>query len=419
MNSTGTRLSRLIGPPHRGRFAALEGYRGCAAMAVLCFHVAGSTGFKRDDQFGAHLIENLGNFGVALFFLLSGFLLYRPYSSAALEGTPAPAAAQFLMRRLVRIYPAYWLALIAIVVTLPERNAPNPLGSFLLLDSYATPVPPFPTLGVAWTLSIEVAFYVFLVIVGAILHRVSTRISRRNRRGGLQLVLLGLMYVSAVIFRWLAKTEYSAVWIVRWLPAYLDWFALGMLLALAVAWRDGGGRIPRAVADFANHAGACFACSAACYASIVVSANGAFGFDRVESVTGMSARFAFQGAAAFFALLPAILGTVQQPMLRALAHPIPATVGVISYGIYLWHTVVLAWVDSWIVGSGTVGAFAITTVLTTAITLVIATISYRLVERPATKLIRPSLGPPRPPSQRPTARQKELVSNVGVASRQT
>src|SRR5204863_520679 len=52
--------------------------------------------------------------GVAVFFLISGFLLYRPFVGAALPGKPQVDTKRFLRRRLLRILPAYFVALTVI-----------------------------------------------------------------------------------------------------------------------------------------------------------------------------------------------------------------------------------------------------------------------------------------------------------------
>ena len=51
------------------------------------------------------------NVGVALFFLISGFLLYRPYALALVHGSEPPRLAAYAKRRFLRIVPAYWVAL--------------------------------------------------------------------------------------------------------------------------------------------------------------------------------------------------------------------------------------------------------------------------------------------------------------------
>src|SRR5204862_500400 len=48
--------------------------------------------------------------------LLAGFLLYRPFVAARLHSQPPPRTAAFWWRRVLRIYPAYWLALGALVI---------------------------------------------------------------------------------------------------------------------------------------------------------------------------------------------------------------------------------------------------------------------------------------------------------------
>ena len=62
------------------------------------------------------------NLGVTIFFLISGFLIYRPFVNSRMNGAPATPLARFLERRFLRIFPAYWLALtlLAIAPGLPD-----------------------------------------------------------------------------------------------------------------------------------------------------------------------------------------------------------------------------------------------------------------------------------------------------------
>src|SRR4051812_24216044 len=88
----------------------MDSLRAIAALSVLGLHVGLVSG--RLDP-GTHGIRYVGRLdvGVAVFFLISGLLLYRPFVRARVTGEPPPSAAAFAWRRALRIVPAYWLAL--------------------------------------------------------------------------------------------------------------------------------------------------------------------------------------------------------------------------------------------------------------------------------------------------------------------
>ena len=58
----------------------------------------------------------LGPIGVAIFFVLSGFLLWRPYVAATFDGAPPPRLGSYVTRRVARIVPGYWCALLGAVL---------------------------------------------------------------------------------------------------------------------------------------------------------------------------------------------------------------------------------------------------------------------------------------------------------------
>ena len=113
--------------------------------------------------------------GVAIFFVLSGFLLYRPFVRAHLLDTDRPALGAFLWRRGLRIYPAFWLATTVIVYGFGQKEIPsarNWLLDYSLLHIYSprqTDV--FAPLVQSWTLSTELTFYVFLPIFAILIGR--------------------------------------------------------------------------------------------------------------------------------------------------------------------------------------------------------------------------------------------------------
>ena len=101
-------------PPGNPRFGGLDALRGMAAIAVVVTHCAAYTNNlpTTTDHSAIELVYlRVGQLGVCMFFALSGFLLYRPFLAAQIEGgRPQPFGA-YARRRVLRVVPAYWFAL--------------------------------------------------------------------------------------------------------------------------------------------------------------------------------------------------------------------------------------------------------------------------------------------------------------------
>ena len=100
------------------RFPGLDGLRALAMLSVFLFHawlpvprMIFTTWHPLPGVTwrGNSLVANL-NTGVAIFFALSGFLIYRPFAAAHIEDRCRPDVVRYARRRALRIYPAYWLA---------------------------------------------------------------------------------------------------------------------------------------------------------------------------------------------------------------------------------------------------------------------------------------------------------------------
>ncbi|WP_455604664.1 acyltransferase family protein, partial [Cellulosimicrobium funkei] len=99
-----------------GRYVLLEPLRAIAALMVLGYHV-----YLRSspDPENAWDIGRLLNLGVPIFFVLSGFLLYRPFASARLDGRRMPSIGRYAKRRFFRVIPGYWVALSVFALLIP------------------------------------------------------------------------------------------------------------------------------------------------------------------------------------------------------------------------------------------------------------------------------------------------------------
>ena len=150
---------------------ALDGWRAVACIMVLYHH----TGFFL--HFGPLYVW--GSTGVHLFFALSGYLLFRPFCKAMLKDAPFEFK-NFYARRILRIYPAYLLALVVYLSVryatgsrLPSNH--NLLMHLLMLFNSSDPHEFFAINGAFWTLAIEAQFYALLPLLAFMVYRLVQR----------------------------------------------------------------------------------------------------------------------------------------------------------------------------------------------------------------------------------------------------
>src|ERR1700712_4014766 len=93
------------------RVAALTGMRAIAALLVVGTHAAFGTGMLTHGYLGLTLARL--EIGVSIFFVLSGFLLFRPWVRAAACGATPPTLSRYARHRFRRIMPAYLATVLA------------------------------------------------------------------------------------------------------------------------------------------------------------------------------------------------------------------------------------------------------------------------------------------------------------------
>ena len=101
-----------------------------------------------------------------------------------------------------------------------------------------------------------------------------------------------------------------------WLPSYLDWFALGMGMALVSAWCALDGRLPRAIAWFGHHAGWSWGVALGCYWAMTEFGIDPIGPDSLRTQGEVAIRWAMTGLAAAFFVLPAVFGPQSRGVVR-------------------------------------------------------------------------------------------------------
>jgi len=379
-------------PPHHPRFPLTVSLRGIPAIAIIVGHAWFFTG-----GFGG-FTESLPNRAmvrmdglVALFFLLSAFLLYRPFIAHRARGPAAPTVSAYGKRRFLRLYPAYWVALTLLAI------APGVYGAFsgnwwafysltdffdLRLHDVCPPNEEFRCgLPQSWTLGVDMSFYVLLPLwVG-----VTALIARGREPREWMRIELGLIAVAGLTSLILGGPPFDLRehdWFIYTALGHLFWFGLGLALAVvsvAYGYRDVD-PLPRPLRAAAERPVLCWLAAAAIYVVTVFAFYPApfIVAPFIDETTYLWLNV-IQGAAAVLIFIPAVFGNPNRGApARLLGQPWLLWVGLISYGLLLWNTTFAA-------NLGYPGAdegYWTVLIAGSLLAVPLAALSYYLVERP-------------------------------------
>lgn len=341
----------------RQRYAHLNALRAIAALAVMVEHLFGDLLRQAPAATGPvstlaqSVVQNLslGRFGVALFFLISGFVV--PFS---IDGERP--LRHFAISRLFRLYPAFWLAL-AVLATTAWLAGEAPWTAAVLANlTMAPPLFGQPWLSpIHWTLFVELLFYILVALLffaGAL------------RRIGILLGLsLGLIAVTVLPVQLRIHGIVSLP--VQYLGLHLSFLVLGLLLRLWLIGRMRGARPAALVLVLAQ------------LAALLSVAQ--FSLARGDNFVMEGLRPVLTAYLLAFAVFFAAI-RLERPRSRLLGR-----IGLISYSMYLFHGVVNAAVYRVLPLTGELGDIA-TMLVCTALTLLLSWLVYLAVERPMIRL---------------------------------
>jgi peptidoglycan/LPS O-acetylase OafA/YrhL len=380
--------------------------RALAATSVLLFHV---WLFSSPDDEAIDLGRLTGlvqdfTFGVTLFFTLSGFLLYRPFVAALVRSTGRPSFRAYLRNRALRILPAYFVILLLSALVLRSVRVRDQAGNLetqgapdiewllrnLSLTQNYTPSGVLTGIGPAWSLAVEVAFYLMLpglVLIGAVVAKRTTTRSGRTLAAlapPMLLLVLGLAgkTASALVGSG-ADDGWGADWnsvLERSFLSHLDLFAFGMALAVVRVHAEDG--LLR-VGTRTRVAIAIAAVGAYVLTTTSMAEPNQLGNSRMNTVMALS-------CALFLALVVLPPGATRPSVIVRVLETRPfVLVGLVSYSIFLWHLpVILALNRQGLTMSGRLG-FLVNAVVVFFVTLGLSVLTYRFVEEPALRRKRP------------------------------
>jgi peptidoglycan/LPS O-acetylase OafA/YrhL len=353
------------------RYPELDGIRGVAILAVLVFHartVAEPFGTSASLYRAA---AEAGWVGVDLFFVLSGFLI----TGILLDTCERQRYFRnFYMRRVLRIFPLYYAALVVLAVAArltqfapAQGTSPAAEASFwLYLQNWLAffKLEPTPILGHFWSLAVEEQFYLLwpaLVFVAV----------RRRFEGAL---CVAAVVVAVVVRIALVKAGERAAYDFTF--ARLDALALGA--GVAVLYRRLGS-LDRLRTSALVTAAVCVAA----VAFVAWKREGFYGRDRVVLSYGLLPLATLFAAS----LVIAMTGDADGPLRRALRSRWLGFVGAISYGMYVFHwPVITVLKTTWTDRSDAVGNHLAFLAVVAAATTLVAWLSFRFFESPILRM---------------------------------
>ncbi len=227
-----TLLARLGRRTTSGTFLpVVDGLRFVAIAMVVAFHLSiyagdrgGAAGVREGAWGVVAAVAARGHLGVHLFFLLSGFVLALPFARAARGEAPPVALGRYYLRRVTRLEPPYLLSLCLFYGALvwQGRDATSLLPHLAASAAYLHGAV-YGTMsainGVAWSLEVEVQFYLLAPLLGTV-YRLAPRVRRA-------LLLSGALAAAVVQVAYIGPDTRLSLS----LPNYLQYFLLGFLLA--------------------------------------------------------------------------------------------------------------------------------------------------------------------------------------------
>ena len=382
-----------------GRYELADGLRGLGTLAMVMIHVAVFTMTIDGDLLDGVLMRLDVVF--TLFFILSAFLLYRPMISHRMGGSPPPAVRVYAVRRFLRIYPAYWIALTVLALfggvgaILDEHWA----GAYTVLGNFD---PPYASracgdeiftcgLPQTWSLTVEVTFYAFLPLYAWLANRMARGRPRESwvRR---ELVLIGVLSLLSGLASMPFRDEY---WFRYSLLGNFGWLGIGLAFAIfTVAWNRGPR--PRPLQWLIDRPGLCWAMAGLIWLALLLSVPGQpYIVARDTDVRYVATLVAFGAVGALMMLPVAFVGDGLGFPRRLLASKAMGWYGKLTFGVFLWHVTIAYYLGA----GGADGDFATVLVLTVLLSTPLAAASWYLIEKP--------LSQPR--------RRRRPVTGAGVA----
>ncbi|WEK54414.1 MAG: acyltransferase [Candidatus Cohnella colombiensis] len=380
-----------------------DGIRALACLAVIFHHFAQRLSMA-DQQAGVQEVQAftlVGNSGVSIFFVLSGFLLAFPFWRNYLAGAEFPSIRQYLFRRAARIVPSYYVVFLVCMTLILLLNIPNEhfalrslAGLTFTAGFHYTTFFPSEIDGPFWSIAFEVFCYalmpLFMAGMFALLKKRSFLTSFTYWIGALLFILL----LNKLIHLYLTPGEENRGWqfgliggAKYWMPNYnpigfFGHFTIGILAAgIATRLRQPSTRIDKLKRfGFFDAAGAVGLVSAFLMLWSLRHAP--------EFSTSWQLQPFFYPYFAVLIAIPLATGSQSLFLQKLLDNPLFRFTAKVSFGLYLWHHLIITLIamywakDYQYMGVASLERWALISAGVLAVSYLIATLSYYFLEKP-------------------------------------
>jgi peptidoglycan/LPS O-acetylase OafA/YrhL len=332
------------------RIPSLDGLRAVSLCLVLFGHMCGTAGFL--PRAAGSLLGDLGNLGVRVFFVISGFLITTLLVDE-LDQAGGISLRRFYFRRTLRIFPAFY-GYIAVLAGASALGWVHLLpGDLLHALTYTSNYHEHQSwlTGHLWSLSVEEQFYLLWPIVFALG-------GVRQAKDVASITILAAPLCRSVMLVFFPETRWGIGW---WFPTIADSIAAGCLLAMWKPRLEGDGRYAGLLRS------RWFFLLPAAALAMNMKAGGRLQVAVIESILNLVICVIVHRAV----LVPQSLSS------RFLNTPMVSFAGAISYSVYLWQQPFLNRF-----GSSPLQAFPLNLILAVGC----GAASFYLVERPMLRL---------------------------------
>jgi len=396
------------------RLLGADFLRAAACLMVLLHHLAFRIGNDAAPEAlrGIMSFAVMGSFGVAVFFVLSGFLLARPFWVALDRGEPMPSLRVYALRRAARILPGFWLALVvSLVLSVLVSDAVLDqqqwvrffAGVFLVSDWHWVTLFPVNNNGPLWSIGFEVTSYLLLPLFLAALFAFQLR--GWIARVGWVAVIAGVLALHWMVVQWAPIDELERGWehgliggAKAWMPAFnpIGFFAIFAIGALAAGVQVRLATRRSWVFDVVG------------LAAIAVM----FGV-MASHIGGLNEGFGLLGIPYGYPLMPLAVGvalaTLPSSVLagRLLDNRVARYIAEVSFGVYIWHFLIIGLMARLVPPAFTTDGenvwpiWLVSSAVAITLSFVVATVSFYLLERPVVRWARGL--------EQPTAPRREVA----------